>query len=331
MAGMLAIVEAAHALGDAGLARQAYDLLVPYADLPIMPSLAVTCFGSVQRVLGVAALTFNDTELAVAHLHRSVTANRLLPNRPVTAVATADLAGALLRRGRPGDREDARTLLAEACAEAGALGLTVRAQAWSRRLAEITSQAATIGHEHRHWTLEVDGRQIVVADRLGVQYLARLLTNPGRQLSALELVSVPTTDSTSQALAPVTRQPLLDQDARAAYRRRVHQLTSELASADARGDQQGSQRLQAELDALLDELRRATGKGGRARAFSDAGERARTAVRKAIKRAIDEIRASDPDLAALLDTTVTTGNICSYTPDPQRPLHWTYVADAPQP
>ena len=42
------------------------------------------------------------------------------------------------------------------------------------------------------------------------------------------------------------------------------------------------------------ELARATGLGGRMRSFADASERARTAVRKAITRAIREIAAANP-------------------------------------
>ena len=335
LAGMLAIVDAARALGDAALARQAYDLLTPYADLPIRPSLAVTCFGSVERVLGVAALTFGDVPAAVAHLERSVVANRLLGNRPVTAVATADLAEALLQR--PGDRERARTLLAEAYAEAEALCLTERATAWRQRLADLAhlaeqaeqadqadlaEQAATIRRCARHWTLEVAGRQAVVGDHVGARYLARLLTNPGRPIPALELAS---DAATGTVLAAGTRQPVLDDQARAEYRRRVQRLDDELASADARGDQSRGHELQLEREALLDELRRSTGKGGRSRTFADPGERARTAVRKAIKRTIDEIAASEPSISAVLDATITTGNTCCYAPDPGRALRWTYL------
>jgi tetratricopeptide (TPR) repeat protein len=324
LAGMLAITEAARALGDADLAGQVYQLLIPYADLPIMPSLAVTCFGSVERVLGVAALTVGDPVRAVEHLQRAVAANRRLGNRPVTAVTNAELAEALAERKRAGDRENARTVLAEACGEAEAMGLTARAGAWNRQLAQLSRQAATIRRGHRHWQLTVAERETVVADRLGVHYLARLLTNPGRSISALQLAS-----ESADPAPETTRQPLLDEHARSAYRRRVQQLTDELAAADVRGDQGRSQRLQTELDELLAELRRVSDKGGRSRPFVDPGERARTAVRKAIKRAIDEIGASDPDLGAHLRATVTTGNMCCFTPDPDQPLHWTFVDAIP--
>jgi hypothetical protein len=293
----------------------AYEVLTPYAELPITPSLAVTCFGSVERVLGLAALTYGDVDRAVDHLDRSVTANRILGNRPVTAIATADLANALLSRGGPGDRERASTLLTTARSEAEAMGLDIRAAAYAGQLAGLTEAVATIHRRGRHWTLTVGDHEAVVADRLGVRYLAQLLTNPRQAIPALRLAGA------APDLAARAPQPVLDDQARAAYRRRVAELTA--AIADAAGDAPAAKRLRAELDALLGELRRVTGKGSRSRDFADAAERARTAVRKAIKRAIDEIAAAEPDVGALLRHTVTTGATCSYTPDAARPVRWT--------
>ncbi|WP_328475919.1 hypothetical protein OHA21_20580 [Actinoplanes sp. NBC_00393] len=105
----------------------------------------------------------------------------------------------------------------------------------------------------------------------------------------------------------------------------MRELTGRLESADARGDQAAGERLQAELDALLAEVRRMTGRGGRARAFPAEGERARTAVRKAIKRAIDEVAAGDPGLGRALAATVRTGQMCCYSPDPACPVVWRFL------
>jgi hypothetical protein len=316
---MLAIVEAALVLGDAGLARQAYALLVPYAALPIVPSLAVTCFGSVERVLGLAARTFGDLDAAVARLDRGVAANRLLGNRPVTAVTQADLAEVLLVRGGDGDRDRAVAPLAEARTEAEAMGLTARATAWAERLAEpLAEPVATIRRRGRHWTLTVDGHEAVVPDRRGVRYLAELLTRPGEPIPVLALAGV----DAGRGLT-AWPQPVLDDEARAAYRRRVRELTDELATAQGAR----ARSLRAELDALVEELRRSTGKGGRSRHFADPGERARTAVRKAIKRAVDEITAAEPTVGTLLKDTVTTGATCCYAPVSARPVRWLYLTD----
>jgi len=54
---MNGVVEAAYLLGDAGVADRAYELLGPYARLPMLGGLGVTCFGSVHQALGVASST----------------------------------------------------------------------------------------------------------------------------------------------------------------------------------------------------------------------------------------------------------------------------------
>ena len=52
---MFCIVEAAVSLGDTALAEDAYDLLRPYEDLPMLAAIGVCCFGSTARTLGLAA------------------------------------------------------------------------------------------------------------------------------------------------------------------------------------------------------------------------------------------------------------------------------------
>ena len=61
LAGMVILMEAAWALGDGELASELAPLLEPFADRPAMPSLAVSCFGSVERALGMAARCWPGT------------------------------------------------------------------------------------------------------------------------------------------------------------------------------------------------------------------------------------------------------------------------------
>ena len=49
--------------------------------------------------------------------------------------------------------------------------------------------------------------------------------------------------------------------------------------------------------------------------FADAPERARTAVQKAVKRAIDEIAAANPAIGQHLARRVETGATCCYRPE----------------
>ena len=286
-----------------------------------MPSLAVTCFGSTHRVLGVAALTFGDHQRAAGHFDDALRANRLLGNRPATAITLAGLAEVLALHGTGHDRTRARDLFTEARDAAESMGMRQLSTACERRLAEIASRTATITRANGHWVLAAGERRAVVPDRLGLHYLATLLTSPGRPVAALHLAA----DGAGAPAVGAAAQPVLDQRARAAYRRRVASLTAELGQAQERGDGRAQRRLRGELDFLLDELRQATGRGGRTRAFADSRERARTAVQKAIKRAITEIGGIEPVIGASLATTVTTGTLCCYTPDADQPVRWTYA------
>ena len=51
------------------MAARVYQLLCPHADLPMVGSLGVTCFGSAHQALGVASLTSRQPDRAIHHLH----------------------------------------------------------------------------------------------------------------------------------------------------------------------------------------------------------------------------------------------------------------------
>jgi len=63
------------------------------------------------------------------------------------------------------------------------------------------------------------------------------------------------------------------------------------------------------------ELGRAVGLGGRMRRAGGAAERARSAVQRRIKNAIERIAQHAPALGALLSKTIRTGNYCVYRPE----------------
>ena len=187
MVTMFMVADAAWVLGDAAAARAAYDLLFPYAELPVMASLAVLCFGSAHRALGIAALTFGDVDLAVGHLEAAVTANRRLGNRPFATIAAGDLAEALLRRNGHDDRDAAVNLLRAAAAEARAMGMDANSARWIERADAIEGRTGTLRLSGTHWLIGFDDLHTVIADRVGMRYLATLLCNPGVDVPALEL------------------------------------------------------------------------------------------------------------------------------------------------
>lgn len=327
---MVSIVEVAAMLDDRDLAGQAYDLLLPFAELPAIVGLGVACLGSTERALGVAAGTLGEHDRAVEHLDRAVDANRQMENRPLATIALADLAYARRRRDDPAadDRDRSAALLDQAVSEATSMKLTGRVAAWEADLARWRQarpggsrsvpepRRGVIRRDGRRWLVAVDGRRARVGNLVGMAYLADLLTSPGRRIPATTLVG-----KGAEPERPLI-QPILDDDARAAYAARARELSVDLADAESDNDVHRAERVRAELDALVDELESATGLGGRARTFPDQGERARTAARKAIKRAIDAVDDVEPALADLLRTTISTGATCTYHPDPARPVVW---------
>ena len=122
---MNGVVEAAYLLEEADVAARAYELLRPYAHLPMIGSLGITCFGSVQHALGVAALTSGQLDLAIEHLTAAVQHNLALAHWPALVASRQRLAQAHARRGSPGDADAARRELDAAAAEAASAGLPV--------------------------------------------------------------------------------------------------------------------------------------------------------------------------------------------------------------
>ena len=356
LVGLMAITELAAALDDRDAARQAYELLYPFAELPIVPSFGVACFGSTHRALGTAARAFGDLERAVDHFEQAVAANQRIGNLPLTAMAEAQLGSTLLALGERdaldalgesahhGRREEALGLLRGAIAKAEAMGMSARATAWRD---ELTAQPSTVARprgpgradrlaragrtgspvaptrmygsirrEGAGWSIAVDDRHVHVGRLVGVPYLAELVDNPGQAIPALSLAGHGRVDP------GLSHQEILDQGARAAYVARVQDLTVELKEAEDHADAGRVGQLRAELDTLVEHLQSAMGLGGRPRSFAGPDERARTAVRKAIMRAIEAIDRADRGIGGLLRSSITTGRTCVYRPHPDQPITW---------
>jgi len=188
-----------------------------------------------------------------------------------------------------------------------------------------TSAAPTTVHLHPDagsgWLAGTVGSTFDLPDLKGLYYLRELLRRPGTEISSLRLSAA--APGHAGTVAPETDTgEVADAQALAAYRQRLIDIDADLDEAESWSDQGRLDRLRAEREALLDELRTATGLGGRHRRFTSAGERARSAVRKAIASALGHIADRDPALARLLQDTIRTGASCRYDPDPARPVTW---------
>ena len=123
--------------------------------------------------------------------------------------------------------------------------------------------------------------------------------------------------------------PMLDAQAKQAYRRAILELEEELEDFHTRGDHERADEVQSKLDFLRREFARAVGLGGRDRRAGSAAERARLNVTRAIKAATQKMSERDPEFGKLLEHGIRTGAFCSYLPDPLRPVIWKFSTDRP--
>src|SRR5262249_37837230 len=122
---MNGVAEAAYLLEEADVAARAYELLRPYADLPMIGSLGITCFGSAQRPGGGPALPPGQRDVAVEPRTGAAQRTRAGGHWPALILPRRRRARAHTRRGGPGAAAAARRERDAAAAEAAAVGLSV--------------------------------------------------------------------------------------------------------------------------------------------------------------------------------------------------------------
>ncbi|MGW7426077.1 hypothetical protein ACWGJB_39695 [Streptomyces sp. NPDC054813] len=308
---MNGIVQAAYLLDDVETSARAYDLLSPFGHLPMMGSLAVACFGSVQHALGVASLTTGDLDRAVEHFHAAVQHNLALAHWPAVMASRQMLAQAFARRGRPDDDASARRELAAAAEEAAALQDAGRPRDPEE---EPPEAEATCARQGRKWRIGLGRRSMLVEHSIGMFHLAVLIANPRQEIRAVDLVAGLTALGGAVGRSALSEQPTLDRLAVDEYRRRLTGLRSETADLESRDEHEDAAGSRREHHWLATQLTGAAGLGGRLRRFAEGDERARIAVGKAIRRALQRITDADPLIGEHLRRTVHTGQRCSYWP-----------------
>jgi adenylate cyclase len=189
--------------------------------------------------------------------------------------------------------------------------------------------------EGDNWTIAYDGTSVRLRDAKGLQYLARLLGDPGREFHVADLLVAAAGEATPAAAAELGASgrtgvdlvsalgdagEVLDARAKAEYRRRLEDLRAEREEAAANGDAARAARAEEEIDFISQELAAAYGLGGRARKDADSGERLRKAVSNRIRDSITKLQRVHPVLGRHLDNAVRTGVFCSYVPE--KPVSW---------
>lgn len=315
------LAEAACATGDTQWAQVLYEwFLGREGENPAWYLHGMAVEPPVSLTLGRLARLLGKPDAARGHFARAVSQMRLQGGRPFEAHAQLALAE-LLAEGAPKDRDEARSRLASARAIDAELSLrlTARIDALSAALgAEARPLASTppataptavlaLVREGEYWTLTGLGGTVRLKHSRGLEMLARLLLEPGRELSALDL------SGADGAVDAGDAGEAIDDEAKAMYRSRLSELKEELAEAEEWNDSGRAARLRAEAEALQAELSRAVGLGGRSRRVGAAQERARINVQRRIADAIKRISEGFTPAGEHLQACIRTGAFCSYS------------------
>ena len=322
-------------VGDEGRALQLYELLLPHADDNAV-SYTQQPFGPVALRLGKLAALLGRWKETDRHFATALARCELLGARAIRTRVLHEHAGALAARGEPADEGRLNVMLEEAadlCVELGMAGISERVSTLrDDLLVRPSAMDGVFRREGEFWTIVYEGQTFRVRDVKGLRYIASLLASPGRQVHVLELASALTGQTAERRARLVEREfadswpsdltPVLDEQAKDEYGRRLQALEEELEQARDWGDAERTAGLNDEIDLLTQELARAVGLRGRDRTFSSPAERARISVTKAIRTAIRLIGAHSPGLAAHLEASIQTGRFCSYATPGAPPPSW---------
>ena len=220
---------------------------------------------------------------------------------------------------RPRAQGEAAAALGEALAVAEAAGARPFADQIARELAAVKERlgvaaaapAFSLVRAGDVWTVTSGGRVAHLKHARGLEILAELVANAGREIHVLDLGA----RDPDAVVDAGDAGELLDATAKQAYRRRIADLEEELAQARGWNDAGRKERALAELELLRDEIARGVGLGGRDRRAAAAVERARVNVQKRLRAAVKKIGESLPELARHLEIHVKTGIYVTYRPD----------------
>jgi hypothetical protein len=211
-----------------------------------------------------------------------------------------------------------------------------------------SAQTGVFRKEGEFWTVGYGARSSRLKDSKGLGYLAHLLRHPASEFHVLDLAGGIAgqggDDETGQSAQGLPRGPedlekagihigdlgdageMLDDQAKATYRRRLSELREELEEAKEQANVERAEQAEQQIDALTRELSRAVGLRGRSRRAASASERARQSIAKAIKSVLERIAQGDAALADILARCIRTGTFCCYQPDPVYPIAWEFAA-----
>jgi hypothetical protein len=242
----------------------------------------------------------------------------------------------LIANNVQGDEELRRELCSRESGsdKAQLLPLNGSRKAIRNRLTRRSAREALFCKRGDYWIIEYKGKTTWLKGTRGLECLACLLGNPGREFHVRELIGLgqPVSGLAEQSVQQdgyhmrtmwlETGVVILDSHAKTEYKQRLAELREELHDAEFCNDPGRVEKIQEESDAIAKQLAAAIGLDGRDRNAASQAERARTAVAKRIRGSIKRISKATPALGCHLAVCIKTGYFCSYRPDPGVYVSW---------
>ena len=322
-----------------------YRMLAPYAGRSATLGYGDVYYNSVSHYLALLSVAMGQFDRAQREFESSLRFNRRMGAGVALAYTEAAYAGMLLK-GQGSDehrraiellqlaREAAeafglKALLKEIATTAGPAGIQ---ESNESEPAMLRSQAATFRREGDVWALAWGEDTVRIRHLKGLQAIAHLLAHQGQEIPIAEISAILDSNNlesgkngdSSHSLAAILTDtgPMLDQEAKQAYRSRLRDLRLESAQAEAMNDTGRSDRISSEIEFLEAELVRAIGLGGRDRHGASVSERVRVRVTNLIRSAIARVGETHPVIGHHLRVSIRTGTLCSYSPEPSAAPKW---------
>ncbi|MCW6010761.1 AAA family ATPase [Micromonospora sp. CPCC 205371] len=312
--------QVAAASDDEALRERAHAALAPYRGEWLVSLYGCDVGGPADLWLGVLDAASGRHDEAVAALTAAAESADRLQSRPWSVESRAHLAHVLLDRDAPGDAKAAATLIDDVESEAADMGMRHVVERVRRLRTEAPAPAPNeFRRDGAVWSLRYAGAHAHMPDAKGLHDLRHLLGHPGTDIPAVLLLS-PEGGAVAVAVGRMGGDDILDDEAKAHYKRRLSQLDDEIDRAAARGDDARATEGAAGRQPPIGGARAGAGRGGRSRRFGDEAERARKTVTARIRDTLRRLDQVHPALATHLRETISTGATCAYSPP--APTQW---------
>jgi 7-cyano-7-deazaguanine synthase in queuosine biosynthesis len=188
------------------------------------------------------------------------------------------------------------------------------------------------------WVVAYAGSLAHAKDSKGMRYIARLIQANGREISALALERAEATENETAPPDGRTwttteleehglrvegvdyRDILVDDQTRRELQAREAELRERIREATENEDEVALDAVRCELEEIERYLQAARSRGGRSRQFTNDAERARKAVSRDIRRALDAVDRVNRELGQHLRRELHVGRMCCYCP--ASPVSW---------